>query len=45
MPGAPVIVLTGGIASGKSTVAKMLADLGGEIISADVLAQIGRAHV
>lgn len=39
MPGAPVIVLTGGIASGKSTVAQMLAELGGEIISADGLAR------
>jgi dephospho-CoA kinase len=35
----PVIVLTGGIASGKSTVAKMLADLGATVISADQIAR------
>lgn len=34
-----VIGLTGGIASGKSTVAKMLADEGAEIIDADLLAR------
>lgn len=39
MPDAPVIVVTGGIASGKTTVAQMLAELGGEIISADGLAR------
>lgn len=39
MPEAPVIVITGGVASGKTTVAQMLADLGGEVISADVLAR------
>jgi dephospho-CoA kinase len=39
MPDAPIIVLTGGIASGKSTVAQMLAELGGEVISADGLAR------
>lgn len=39
MPETPVIVLTGGIASGKSTVAKMLADEGGAVISADALAR------
>ncbi|MDI3522925.1 MAG: dephospho-CoA kinase [Bacillota bacterium] len=39
MPGTPIIVLTGGIASGKSTVARMLAEEGGEVISADVLAR------
>ncbi|NMA55581.1 MAG: dephospho-CoA kinase [Firmicutes bacterium] len=36
---APVIVLTGGIASGKSTVAGMLAQLGAKVISADELAR------
>ncbi|NLY51185.1 MAG: dephospho-CoA kinase [Firmicutes bacterium] len=39
MPAAPVIVLTGGIASGKSTVAKLLAAAGGRVISADSLAR------
>jgi dephospho-CoA kinase len=39
MPGVPVIVVTGGIASGKTTVAQMLAELGGEVISADALAR------
>ncbi|MBM3450928.1 MAG: dephospho-CoA kinase [Armatimonadetes bacterium] len=34
-----VIALTGGIASGKSTVARMLADLGAELIDADVVAR------
>ncbi|HHT71598.1 MAG: dephospho-CoA kinase [bacterium] len=36
---APVIVLTGGIASGKSAVANMLADQGAKVISADELAR------
>lgn len=35
----PVVGLTGGIASGKTTVAKMFADLGIPIIDADVLAR------
>ncbi|HHY92405.1 MAG TPA: dephospho-CoA kinase, partial [Firmicutes bacterium] len=39
MPGTPVIILTGGIASGKSTVAAMLAEEGGAVISADALAR------
>jgi dephospho-CoA kinase len=34
-----IIGLTGGIASGKTTVAKMLADLGAVIIDADVVAR------
>jgi len=34
-----LVGLTGGIASGKSTVAKILADLGAAIINADVLAR------
>jgi len=33
----PLIALTGGIASGKSTVANRLADLGADVISADEL--------
>lgn len=35
----PVVGLTGGIASGKTTVSKMFADLGIPIIDADVLAR------
>ena len=34
-----VLGLTGGIASGKSTVARMLASLGAEVIDADRLAR------
>ena len=37
--GAPVIALTGGIATGKSTVAGMLAGLGAAIVDADELAR------
>jgi dephospho-CoA kinase len=36
---APVIVLTGGIASGKSMVAQMLRDCGAHVISADQIAR------
>lgn len=35
----PIIGLTGGIASGKSTVARMFADLGARILSADEIAR------
>jgi dephospho-CoA kinase len=40
LPGFPMRVLgvTGGIATGKSTVTRMLADLGAPTISADALA-------
>jgi len=34
-----VVGLTGGIASGKSTVSKMLADLGAAVIDADIIAR------
>jgi len=34
-----VLGLTGGIASGKSTVARMFSDLGSEVVSADALAR------
>ena len=37
--GTRVIGLTGGIASGKSTVARMLADLGATVIDADAVAR------
>ncbi|NLG86107.1 MAG: dephospho-CoA kinase [Firmicutes bacterium] len=36
---APVVVLTGGIASGKSMVAQILANLGAHVISADEIAR------
>jgi len=35
----PVIGITGGVASGKSTVSRMFADLGAEIIDADAIVQ------
>ncbi len=34
-----VVALTGGIASGKSTVARMLSDLGASVVDADLLAR------
>ena len=34
-----IIGLTGGIATGKTTVAKMLADFGAVVIDADVIAR------
>ena len=34
----PVVALTGGIASGKSTVATLFSDLGAEVIDADLIA-------
>ena len=36
--------LTGGLASGKSTVARMLAELGAEVIDADAEGQAQRAR-
>ena len=38
-PRTPVIGLTGGIASGKSTVSRMLERLGARVVDADVLAR------
>lgn len=38
-PGAVILGLTGGIASGKSTVARMFAALGAEMVDADLLAR------
>jgi dephospho-CoA kinase len=38
-PGGPVLGLTGGIASGKSTVAALLTELGAKVICADTLAR------
>ena len=41
MSGAVRVGLTGGVASGKSTVSAILADLGAVVIDADVLAREG----
>lgn len=38
-PGGPVLGLTGGIASGKSTVAALLTELGARVVCADTLAR------
>ena len=37
-----IVGLTGGIATGKSTVSQMLADLGCPIVDADVIAREGK---
>ncbi len=39
--GCPLIVVTGGIASGKTTVARVMAEAGGCLLDADAIARIG----